>query len=49
MSRGEYNEHRGWKIPENEAPKEQGYLFEYVDGGKSNDERHKGYISWSLT
>lgn len=22
-------------------------MVEYVDGGKPNDERHKGYISWS--
>jgi len=47
MTRGEYNEYRGWTIPENEDPAEQGYLVEYVDGGKPNDERHKGYISWS--
>ena len=47
MTRGEYNEYRGWQIPENEDPSEQGYLVEYVDGGKPNDERHKGYISWS--
>ena len=47
MTRGEYNEYRGWNIPENEDPTEQGYLVEYVDGGKPNDERHTGYISWS--
>jgi hypothetical protein len=47
MTRGEYNEYRGWTIPENEDPSEQGYLVEYVDGGKPNDERHAGYISWS--
>ena len=47
MTRGEYNEYRGWQIPENEDPKEQGYLIEYVDGGKPNDDRHAGYISWS--
>ena len=47
MTRGEYNEYRGWQIPENEDPSERGYLVEYVDGGKPNDERHKGYISWS--
>ena len=47
MTRGEYNEYRGWLIPENENPSEQGYLVEYVDGGKPNDERHTGYISWS--
>jgi len=47
MTRGDYNEYRGWQIPENEDPKEQGYLIEYVDGGKPNDDRHAGYISWS--
>ena len=47
MTRGEYNKYRGWDIPENEDPDEQGYLVEYVDGGKPNDERHAGYISWS--
>lgn len=47
MTLGEYNEYRGWTIPENEDPSEQGYLVEYVDGGKPNDERHAGYISWS--
>ena len=47
MTRGEYNEYRGWQIPENEDPNEQGYLIEYQDGGKSNDSRHAGYISWS--
>lgn len=47
MTRGEYNDYRGWQIPENEDPTEQGYLVEYVDGGKPNDERHTGYISWS--
>ncbi|AUX86911.1 DUF2829 domain-containing protein [Acinetobacter sp. ACNIH2] len=47
MTRGEYNDYRGWQIPENEDPTEQGYLVEYVDGGKPNDERHAGYISWS--
>lgn len=37
MSRGEYNEHRGWKIPENENPADEGYLVLYKDG----------YVSWS--
>ena len=47
MTHGEYNEYRGWQIPENEEPSEQGYLVAYVDGGKPNDDRHAGYISWS--
>lgn len=47
MTRGEYNEYRGWTIPDNEDPNEAGYLVEYTDGGKPNDDRHAGYISWS--
>ena len=47
LTRGEYNDYRGWEIPSDEDPSEQGYLVEYADGGKPNDERHKGYISWS--
>ena len=47
MTRGEYNAYRGWEIPPNEDPNEPGYLVEYCDGGKPNDARHEGYISWS--
>lgn len=42
MTRGEYNNYRGWAIPANEDPNEGGYLVEYEDDG-----RHQGYISWS--
>lgn len=47
MTRGEYNAYRGWQLPENENGEEAGYLVEYLDGGKANDSRHAGYISWS--
>ena len=47
MTRGEYNQYRGWELPSNENPNDKGYLVEYEDGGKPNDPRHKGYISWS--
>ena len=47
MSRGEYNDYRGWAIPDDENPSEPGYLIEYTNGGKANDTRHEGYISWS--
>lgn len=47
MTRGEYNDYRGWTLPENEDSEDAGMLVEYVDGGKSNDIRHNGYISWS--
>lgn len=39
MTRGEYNSYRGWKIPENENPEDDGYMVVYVD---SDD-----YVSWS--
>lgn len=47
MSRQEYNDYRGWTLPADENGSDQGYLVEYSDGGKPNDPRHKGYISWS--
>ena len=37
MKRGEYNKYRGWTIPENENPDDEGYLVRYSDG----------YESWS--
>lgn len=47
MTRGEYNDYRGWQYPEGEDQTVVGYLVEYEDGGKANDSRHAGYISWS--
>lgn len=47
MTRGEYLAYRGWPLPEGEDPADAGYLVEYEDGGKANDSRHLGYISWS--
>ncbi len=47
MTRGEYNKHQGWQIPENEDPADPGYLVEYQDSGKPNHPDHEGYISWS--
>lgn len=37
MLLGDYNNYRGWKIPDNEDPKRDGYLVRYSDG----------YQSWS--
>ena len=37
MSRGVYNEYRGWQAPVDENPKDEGYLVKYPDG----------YESWS--
>lgn len=37
MNRGDYNNYRGWQIPENENPADDGYLVKYSDN----------YVSWS--
>ena len=37
MSRGDYNKYRGWTIPADEDPEDEGYLVKYPDG----------YVSWS--
>lgn len=47
MNRSEYNIYRNWVLTENEDGADEGYLVEYLDGGKPNDSRHAGYISWS--
>ena len=43
MSRQEYNDYRGWKLPENENGNDAGYLVEYQEGISSHAE-HLGYI-----
>lgn len=47
MSRLEYNIFRGWQLPADENGSDEGYLVEYIDGGKANTEQYKGYVSWS--
>lgn len=37
MNRGDYNKYRGWTIPEDENPLDEGYLVRYSDD----------YVSWS--
>ena len=37
MNRGDYNKYRGWNIPKDENPADEGYLVMYPDG----------YESWS--
>ena len=37
MTRGDYNKYRGWVIPEDENPNDEGYLVKYSDD----------YVSWS--
>ena len=36
MTRGDYNKKRGWELPANENPADDGYLVTYPDG----------YVSW---
>ena len=47
MTRGEYNEYRGWDLPANENPADDGYLVEYPSSPNQNHPAHSGYISWS--
>lgn len=47
MTRAEYNNFRGWKLPSDEDGNDEGYLVEYLDGGKPNVEGYAGYVSWS--
>jgi hypothetical protein len=47
MTRGDYNKLRGWSIPADENPNDEGYLVEYLDGGEANHKDYDGYISWS--
>lgn len=47
MTRGEYNTYRNWTLREDENGDDEGYLVEYLDGGKANTPDHNGYVSWS--
>ena len=47
MTRAEYNTFRGWELPADERGEDEGYLVEYLDGGKPNHPNHAGYVSWS--
>lgn len=47
MTRGQWCLFRGWEVPADENPNDEGYLVEYLDGGKPNHPDFEGYISWS--
>lgn len=47
MTRGEYNAYRGWDLPADENPADDGYLVEYRDSPNQNHPAHANYISWS--
>ena len=46
MTRQEYNDFRGWQLPENENGADEGYLVEY-QGSEPNTTEYQGYVSWS--
>jgi hypothetical protein len=46
MTRGGYNDYRGWSQPANECSDDNGYLTETV-GAEANVPGHAGYVSWS--
>lgn len=47
MTRLAYNQFRGWDLPADENGDDEGFLVEYVDGGKANTKQYAGYVSWS--
>ena len=47
MTRAAYNALRGWMVPADENGADEGYLVEYLDGGKPNVPGYTGYVSWS--
>src|SRR3954470_20170239 len=47
MRKAEYCLLRGWAVPADEDPAEQGFTVEYQDGGKPNVAGFAGYVSWS--
>ncbi|MFW9605646.1 MAG: hypothetical protein ACMV0I_03700 [Pseudomonas sp.] len=44
MTRKEYNDLRGWIIPEDENPNDEGFLVE--SEGKPNHPAYEGYLQW---
>lgn len=46
MTRLAYNQFRGWVMPADETD-DDGFLVEYIDGGKANTDQYDGYVSWS--
>lgn len=47
MTRDDYNTLRNWPTPADENGADEGFLVEYLDGGKANHKDFQGYISWS--
>lgn len=47
MNRKDYNDLRGWSVPSDENPEDEGYMVEYQDDNHQNLLHFHGYISWS--
>ena len=47
MTRQEYNDLRGWQVPDDENPSDDGFLTEDLDGSAPNTATHTGYVSWT--
>lgn len=47
MNRLDYNTLRGWLVPSDEHPMDEGYLVECIGCDKPNTESYDGYISWT--
>jgi hypothetical protein len=47
MTRLAYCTLRGWTVPADENPSDDGYLVEYEPDGKTNVPGYAGYVSWS--
>lgn len=47
MNRQEYNDLRGWVVPYDENPADEGYLVEYLNSPNKNCEGFDNYVSWS--
>lgn len=46
MNRQEYNDLRGWEVPSNENPADDGYLVVNAGVSERNVEGFDGYVSW---
>ena len=45
MTRQEYNDLRGWQLPDNENGSDAGYLIE-DPAGEQNTDKFKGFVNW---
>lgn len=49
MTRGEYNQLRGWTVPEDENPDDTGMLVDIFGGKSNNVPGYDGYVQWLPT